>query len=104
MWTEEGGRIQVHSTLQKRLQLVLDRDEPKADPAPGNELYQEVDVALRAMFPTSRRAKEGETSNAMPAAELRKLVAVNRFEDIIHWFAAIISGSRPHMVRASTAV
>jgi hypothetical protein len=40
----------------------------------------------------------------MPAAELRKLVAVNRFEDIIHWFAAIISGSRPHMARASTAV
>ena len=73
----ERRGIQVHPAPQQRLQFLLYRDEPESDPAPRDELDQQIDVTLGAEFPASYRAEQGKTRDTVPAAELSKPVAVN---------------------------
>ena len=55
--TQEGAGVQVHLPPQEGLELILHGDEAQADPAAGDKLDQQVDVALLPELAVSRRAE-----------------------------------------------
>lgn len=81
---QESRGVQVHLPTEKGLQLFLDRDEAQADALPGHEVDQYVDITLRPKLAPEHRAEESEARNPVPAAKLRKPLAVYAFEYSAH--------------------